>query len=89
MSGFVLRGLFAVVALALLLMSSGCPLCPGGRGESACCDAGEELCGSSGGDYGESCCSPDQVCVSCEYGSFCSSPESTDCPEGDDDSAAR
>ena len=38
--------------------------CPGGQGEAACCEAGEELCGTS--LTGEECCvSETQTCATC------------------------
>ncbi len=39
--------------------------CPGGQGESLCCQEDESLCGTSASSFGEDCCVQGQVCEQC------------------------
>ena len=65
--------------------------CPGGMGESLCCDKDETFCGSGATSFGEACCSiPDgQTCESCwspddmDYAGMCLVP-GQECPDQPD-----
>ena len=63
-------------------------MCPGGMGESACCEGGTSLCGSS--FIGELCCSVEsETCATCWDGSdgevaVCLAP-GEDCATGPSD----
>jgi len=39
--------------------------CPGGQGESLCCQENETFCGTSASSFGEDCCVQGQVCEQC------------------------
>lgn len=39
--------------------------CPGGQGESLCCQENESFCGTSASSFGEDCCVQGQVCEQC------------------------
>lgn len=39
--------------------------CPGGQGESLCCQENESFCGTSVSSFGEDCCVQGEVCEQC------------------------
>ena len=39
--------------------------CPGGQGESLCCEENESFCGTSASSLGEDCCVQGEVCERC------------------------